>query len=340
MAKYSKAGRARPPRRFKISPKLSVIRKPPTGIVVRPKPEGIRYLRSDASPNWSQRLARKSGELELYSTRPPITLTSTSTILDALEVLAKTKVRGLIITDAQGRLEGLLLAMDLVNYLGGGEYYNIVVKRHRLDLYSALNNEYVKSIMNPTPAYLLKTNSIIDAVKVMLYEGYGILPVLNEDYTVYGVVTEHDIVKALYEKSVGRRVDEISTKTIVSISEDEPLKSAGTLMVRHGFRRLPVISEGSIVGRISAKDYVSFFGSHEVFRYTSSRSIEEALSIPVSLVMDKDFYYIHEDADVGEAASVMIEHNTNFLIVVNDEGEATGIVTERDILVSLALEGG
>ena len=35
----------------------------------------------------------------------------------------------------------------------------------------------------------------------------------------------------------------------------------------------------------------------------------------------------------------MAEYNVNSLIVVNEEGDAVGIVTERDVLIALAIEG-
>jgi len=110
-------------------------------------------------------------------------------------------------------------------------------------------------------------------------------------------------------------------------------------MSLYGFRRLPVVSreEGTIVGVVSALDMVSYFGSHAAFSVITGRSMEEALSTKVAEVMSKEVYTIRDSEDVGTAAELMNKLNTNSLIVIDEAGEAKGIITERDVLLALAL---
>ena len=327
--------------KIKISRRLMVVKspRPISRAFSKPRPEGVRWFRSDGSPNWSQRLTEKQGDLEIIASRPAVTISSASTILEAAEIIAEKGVRGLPVADSLGRLKGILMATDIVNYLGGGEYYSIVLNRHKGNIYYALKNERISSIMNPSPEYVFKHNSLVDAVKLMVLSGVGLLPVLNEDGSIYGVITEHDVVKSIYEKRINRSVKDVATTVIVSVGYDDPLKRAGELMISNGFRRLPVISsENEMLGVITAKDYVSYFGSHEAFKHITSSSLEEALSIRVGELMRTGIETINEEADIGEAASKMIDKGVNYLIVVNDQDEAVGIITERDVLIALALE--
>jgi CBS domain-containing protein len=326
------------PRRIRISNLMRIIREPPERAIPKPRPEGLRHLRSDASPNWSQRISRKISEVELIASKPPITIAPASSILEATEVIADKKVRGLIVADNKGYLQGLLTATDLVNYLGGGEYYNIVLNKYGGNIYKALERETVSSIMNRAPVYVTVEENLIDVLNKIVLSGFGILPLLNHEGKVIGVITEHDIVKGLYEKKVGKYVKDYTTNVVVTVDKREPLKVAGVLMTKHRFRRLPVTDRDLLEGTISAKDYVSYFGSHEAFKRSSSGLLEEALSLPVSEVMERKVMTINEGADIGDAATLMLNNNLNYLIVVNDRDEAVGIITERDVLVALAVE--
>lgn len=305
------------------------------------RPEGIRWLRSDASPNWSGRVHERVGELELVASRPPVTVNVSSVILEAVETASEKRVRGLVVVDSRERLAGLLTVMDLVNYLGGGEYYSIAASRHGYNIFRALRDERVTSIMNPSPLYLYKTSRLDEALTLMAREGVGILPVLNEDGTVYGVVTEHDIVAKLRGVKVGRKVSEVMSTTIVVTGAQDPLKKAAETMVRHGFRRLPVVGEANdLVGIVTAKDYVAFFGEHRAFELAASGSIEDVITrTRVSEIVKPGFYTIRQDEDVASAAEAMIENNVNGLIVVDDEDNVVGLITERDVLLALAIQG-
>ncbi|MEB2837300.1 MAG: CBS domain-containing protein [Desulfurococcales archaeon] len=342
MSKRHGGGARRPPVKkahVAVSPRARLTRRPPTA---PRRPEGIRWVRSDGSPNWSQRLAVRQGEVAQVASRPPIGVSPSSTVLEAAEVMAENNVRGLVLVDAKGHLHGVLMATDIVNYLGGGEYFGIVENRHKLNIYSALRDEQVVSISNPSPAYIYTTTSLADAVKLMVIEGIGFLPVVNVEEVAYGVVTEHDIVRTyLGEEYMGIKVGEVASKNIVAVGIEDTLRKAAELMVRHGFRRLPVLgSDNSIKGMITAKDIVRFFGSHRAFEFVTTGDINEVLETPVYELMEPGILTVEASADVSEAARLMREHNVGSLIVLDEKGEAVGIITERDVVVAIALERG
>ncbi|MGC9210250.1 MAG: CBS domain-containing protein [Acidilobus sp.] len=319
-------------------PRISKAVKLVSGVAVR-KVEGYRYLRADSEPNWSQRVREREGEVLQVASRPAITTTATSTIMKAIELMHMKRVRGLIVVDSKGVLRGTLTATDVINYLGGGHLYNIVLERHKGDVYDALNSEFVESIMNPSPIYVLTTAKVSETLRVMVLNGVGLLPIVDKQGIPQGVVTEHDMVRHLSTKEVGVKVSDVMTSNLVIAYEDDSLRRVLQLMSIYGFRRLPIVSrqESSIVGVVSAIDVISFFGSHRAFERLTSRSIEDVLSVKASEIMTKDVYTVYEDEDVNTAAALMDKYNTNSLIVVDRNGEAKGIITERDVLLALAL---
>lgn len=328
-------------------PSRPPVRKVSTARVSRPvisrprvivKPEGIRYLRADGTPNWAQYIPEREGEAKIIASHPPITLPAHSTILEAAETIAEKRVRGLVLVDpGKETLRGLLMATDIVNYLGGGEYYNIVRHRHGGNIYSALRDEPVSSIANPTPVFVTVYDKLDTVIQLMIIHGFGLVPVVYPDGSVYGVITEHDIVKHVAGRNIGVKVAEAMSRTLVTVGIEDPIREAAQRMVRFGFRRLPVVGgDSEIRGIVTAKDYVAFFGSHRAFKELTSTDIEEVLKTPVYEIMTPEFYTIREDADVGEAATAMIENGTSSLLVVNERDEIVGIITERDVLVSIA----
>ncbi len=298
----------------------------------------LRYLRADASPNWSQRVHEKEGELMKIASRPAVTITATSTILEALELMSSRRIRGLVVVDSSGRLRGTLTATDVIDYLGGGRAFMVLRQRHKGDIYSALTHEYVENLMNPSPLYATTASKISEALKIMVINGVGFIPVVDRNLTPVGVVTEHDMVRHLGTSEVKIKVSSIMSTTIVAVFADCSLKRAAELMSIYGFRRLPVVSreDGSIVGILSALDFIGFFGSHEALKRASSYDIDDVLSTPVGAIMTKEVQTINQEADVYEAIQAMNAYGTNSLIVVNESGDATGLITERDVLVAIA----
>ncbi len=335
-ARRGQGGQGRPPVKRVSVARISrpLVRRPRVVI----KPEGIRYIRADGTPNWAQWIPEREGEAKLLASHPAVTAAPQATILEVSEIIAEKKVRGVVLADpGKEVLRGLVTATDLVNYLGGGEYYNIVVNRHGRNIYSALRDEPVSSIANPTPLFARTSDRLDTVIQMMIVYGVGIVPIVYEDGSVYGVITEHDIVKHVAGKKTGVKVAEAMSKTLVTVGIEDPIKEAAQRMVRYGFRRLPVVADSNeLKGIVTAKDYVSFFGSHRAFKELTSTDIEEVLRVPVYEIMTPEFYTIREDVDVGDAASAMIENNTSSLIVVNEDDEVVGIITERDVLLSIA----
>ncbi len=299
-------------------------------------PERHRWLRSDGTPNFSDRIYRKTEDMEVLAKKPVETVSSSTPILEALEKMSR-GYRSLIVVKGQGFLEGLIVLMDMINYLGGGEYYNIVVNRHGRNIYSAVRNEPVETIMNRDPIVAYIDEKFPQVLEKMVLHGIGILPVVTRDNQVYGIITEKDVLDYLSATSfVGIKVSEVMSSPVVTVSSSDPLKKAMETMVKYGFRRLPVTRDNTVEGLIAAMNIVKFFGSHEAFKYTVSGDIEEVLRISVSDIMVRGVVTVSPDIDVGEAAGLMASKGVGSVLVVNENNELVGIVSERDILYAIA----
>ncbi len=297
--------------------------------------EKHRWLRSDGTPNFEDRIYKSTEELEIIAKKPVVEVAPSTPVMDAIEEMSSRNIRSLIVA-LSGKIKGLLLATHIVNYLGGGEYYKIVGERHSYNIYSALRREPIDTIMEKDPIIAYIDEKLVSVLEKMVLNEIGIIPVVLRDGRVYGVITEHDLIRHLSTVySIGARVSEVMTSPVISIRSGSSIKEAMEHMIKYGFRRLPVVRDNIVAGIITVMDIIKYFGTHRAFQYTVSGDIREATKIPVDEIMVREPVTVKADDDLSEAAKIMYVKNIGSVLVVNDNMELIGIVTERDILYAL-----
>jgi CBS domain-containing protein len=116
----------------------------------------------------------------------------------------------------------------------------------------------IKEIMSH-PVVTCPTASTLDQAARLMWEfDCGIVPVINEDGRLAGVVTDRDICMAAYTQ--GRPLDAIPVSTamarsVVAIHTDDLVERAEELMRDHQVHRLPVLdAESRPAGLVSMND--------------------------------------------------------------------------------------
>ncbi len=101
--------------------------------------------------------------------------------------------------------------------------------------------------------------NIFSAAKRMATANVGSLIVVSKKKPI-GILTERDLVRKIVAQAADPKsvkVSEIMSTPIVTISPDASLREAAGLMLKSGLKRLPVISDGKLVGIITDTDLVS-----------------------------------------------------------------------------------
>lgn len=275
-------------------------------------------------------LKKREGEIMLIAKSPIITVAPTTPIYDGIKIMRERGFRRLPVSDpGTGKLRGIIVAMDIINYLGGGAKFQIIQRKYLNDFFKAMY-EPIKTIMTEKVISTLTTSTINDAVKLMVRHNVGALPVLDKDGRVWAIVTERDVVFMFSEKMSGVAVSELMTRRVAGIDPSASIREAEETMVRYGFRRLPLISQGRLKGIITAMDIICFFGSKEIFRRLQTGTIESVLKTEVDEVAVHNLITIEPEADVGEAAKMMRDKNIGALLVTKEK-RLMGIITERDL---------
>jgi CBS domain-containing protein len=118
----------------------------------------------------------------------------------------------------------------------------------------------VQDIMTRDPASVSPDSSAREAAQVMLREEVGLVPVVDRDNHIMGVVTDRDIaIRCVAEGKDGScSVREVmSSGDIATCKVSDELDSLMSAMRSEKVRRIPVVDErGGLVGIVAQADIV------------------------------------------------------------------------------------
>jgi len=135
-----------------------------------------------------------------------------------------------------------------------------------------VRNAMSRSVRAVTPG-----TKIMEVASLMcLYRFHG-LPVVDAQGRLIGVISEKDVLHSLfptidhlvsegmhsvdldrqmglYKEVLERNVEDLMAHEPISVDVDMHLLRAATVMVKHNFRRIPVVENGVLVGMLSLGD--------------------------------------------------------------------------------------
>ena len=93
-----------------------------------------------------------------------------------------------------------------------------------------------------------------DAAAAMAERGVGAVVVLDGE-SIAAILTERDVMKAVAAgKDGSAAVTEWMTRNPDTIEPSDTTDHAASLMIHGGFRHLPVVEDGKVVGMVSIRD--------------------------------------------------------------------------------------
>lgn len=133
----------------------------------------------------------------------------------------------------------------------------------------------------------------------------------------------------------------IATRDVISIPPTKPIKDTAKVMMEHEFRRLPITDPGSgkLLGIVTVMDILDFFGGGKKFNIIEKKYEDNflaAINEPVKEIMTRDLITLSNKASIAETIETMLSHQLGAIPLVDGDGKLAGIVTERDIALSLA----
>ncbi|MHC4623593.1 MAG: CBS domain-containing protein [Planctomycetota bacterium] len=113
-----------------------------------------------------------------------------------------------------------------------------------------------KDIMTKKTVTVKRDTPIYDAVELMVTYGISGMPIVEDDGTLVGILSEKDVIKLIYEidEAESKTVDDFMTQPAVHFDEDENLLEICDFLTKNIFRRVPITSKDKLAGIISIRD--------------------------------------------------------------------------------------
>lgn len=280
----------------------------------------------------------KNNLVNEISTADVITVSPRMSIIGAVETMAEKGFRRLPVADSgTGKVLGIVTAGDIINFIGGGEKFNLVSKKHKGNMIAALNDS-VREIMSPKVLSVRENSRIQDVAALIVNKKCGGIPILDCDGVIKGIVTERDVLKVLISQDNYLTVKDVMTPSPYITSPDNTVTSVAKEMIVHRFRRLPVVSEDVLFGIITAMDIMKYVGNGSVFKKLVTGNVSDIMSVSVREVMSDNLYTTSPEISIRDAANQMLEKNVGALPVI-ENSNLVGVITEFD-LVRVLSQGG
>ena len=150
---------------------------------------------------------------------------------------------------------------------------------------------------------------------------------------------------------VERRVSEVMTTPVRSVSTTTPLQEAVQLMSEHHISGLAVVDEaGALVGELTEQDLMVRESGFDAGPYVMlldaviylrnplnwDKEVHQVLGSTVGEVMSKNPHHCSAETQLRAAARQLHDRSTQRLFVLDDAGVPLGVLTRGDVVRALA----
>lgn len=284
----------------------------------------------------------KDGAIMSIASTDVVSIPPSKSIKDTAKVMMEHKFRRLPVTDSgSGKVLGIVTVMDIMNFLGGGEKFNIIEKKYD-DNFLAAINVHVKEIMTTDVVKLSNKASIDETLKKMLENQIGAIPIVDENEKLVGIVTERDVALSMGSLLTDEEVQDYMSTKVFTTTPGTPVEGACKIMVRNSLRRIPIvggeadISKASkkLLGMVTSTDVIRFLNNKNLFDNLKDNSANEVLDTKLSEIMVTDIITVSPTEKVGDLCLTFADNNIGGVPVVKDD-KIVGIITERDVIKAI-----
>ncbi|HOV51417.1 MAG TPA: CBS domain-containing protein [Methanothrix sp.] len=288
---------------------------------------------------FDSRPARRTGEVLNVASPDVVTVPPTTTIMGAIKTMTFYGFSRLPIADAgTRRLIGFVTSVDIVDFLGGGLRHNLLREKFGGNIFTAINAD-IREIMSTKLTYASDKSSLNDVLKLMYEKNVGGLPIVDEEARIEAIITEEDFVRFCSSLDTGLLVESFMSPNVVTAPAQTTIEKMTRMIIQKGFRRMPVVQDGVLMGMVTASDIMKYLGSGDAFEKVVTGDIAEVMNQPIKSLIKSSLIVTEKRADLGAAAKRMMDNDIGSLPVLDRESLA-GILTERDYVRALAENRG
>ena len=219
-----------------------------------------------------------------------------------------------------------------------GEYSGILTERQLLQSHIEDDAKVQVLARNNVPR-IGREDGIREVARMLVEGGTKVAPVF-EDGTLWGIVTEDEILQAVISNLEVLTVEQIYTDEVITLREDDHLGKAINYLRENDISRLPVVNDnGRLSGMVTTHDIADFAVRTMERQHSGDRSgdTDRMLDLPVYDMMNSPVETVTKGESVETAVEQMFEHDYAGLVVTPEDNDTVvaGILTKTDVLRAL-----
>lgn len=231
-----------------------------------------------------------------------------------------------------------------------GKYLGMLWKRGLLR--SKLDPSAVKiRKFTVNPASVTPETSLERAAVMLHNSDFHVLPVLNAQKKVIGIVGARDVLMALKDSLGGIKAKDCCSMNLTTLKESAPLSKAITLLQRKKIDRIPIVDDdGRLIGIVTFIDMLRKFmrgsstrertGRQGKIGRTSRSGVDAGekrafASLPIGNAINRLVITAKPSASAKEIVAMLRNSNISCVVLVKDN-EPVGIVTTKDLLYAVS----
>jgi CBS domain-containing protein len=236
----------------------------------------------------------------------------------------------------------------------------------------------VQQVMETSVTTVQEDTSVATVIDLLLNALFRVLPVLDEQRHLKGVISTGDLIHAgvlpmrrrlvrtaleLDERSAEtieapleqarqslRSAQEIMNRQVQTVRPEQSVRDAAQLMLTTHLRRLPVVAaDGTLVGMLTRADLLQVVVTSPLMSPESgsltqplvSYATDSALPIQqqsIAHYVNVDVATVNEQSSLDEVIDALILSSLKRVIVVDEERHVKGIISDVDVLARLQVE--
>lgn len=288
-------------------------------------------------------------------TRDVVTLVDNQPVSEAWETMLTHQLKGLPVLNSKGKVVGMLTDQDLLSRAGLEQHLSIAERLDEHTLageFTALKSSKLKvADVMTTPVITLSENeSLGTAAAWMAKHSIKRLPVLDIHGKLIGVLARVDVLRQVIGDEAGKRIatappgaartlGEVMFSEIPKVQEEAPLAAVIAKFLETGTRRLIVIDKaGFPLGLISDADVVMRVqpaSRRGVLRALRGKGLWHDEKVTATELMSRNVLSASPDTPLTEAISMMLAQKRKWMVVIDDQGKAIGLVDRQILLIAL-----
>jgi len=234
-----------------------------------------------------------------------VKIDSSDSISNAIALMLENDHRNIIVVDKD--IYRILTVIDILN-----------IQSQKIDLSKELNELDLQIVST-----IDKNKNVLDTLEY-LSASIEYICVLNQDNSLYGLLTHTDITSNIDPDTLmdnfrlqdflklGRKMKWVSKDSNTAKLLDEMITSL--------FDNVVVVQDNKPIGILTTKDVI------RLIRY------KENLDMPISTYMSTPVETINKNVSVKEALEFVKKRHYKRVVVVDDNGKISGIITQKELI--------